>query len=343
MNLSQLIRRTACQAEDAPDLSEDDAHAVFSAVLDGGVADLELGALLTAMSIKGETAAELLGCHRAISERLYPLSAPLARPRPLVIPTYSGTRAAHNLLPLLGLLLRRLGIPVLFHGTLHSETGIASAYLLRELGVMPSATRTQAQGALDEELLAFVPVAVICPGLANLLALRNRIGVRNAGHIAVQLLDPFQTHGVRLASGETPRELHNLAIALAASGDSDLLLKSTEGEGFADPRRRPRIEWLGRGERAVLFDEESARSKSLAGLPARVEVASTAAWIRQALEGAVPIPHPLVNELACCLYATGYTDDMNQAKAIAAMETSSLAPAGRRRSRHRTPNRPLTR
>ena len=193
------------------------------------------------------------------------------------------------------------------------------------------------------KLLAFVPVAVICPGLANLLALRNRIGVRNAGHIAVQLLDPFQTHGVRLASGETPRELHNLAIALAASGDSDLLLKSTEGEGFADPRRRPRIEWLGRGERAVLFDEESARSKSLAGLPARVEVASTAAWIRQALEGAVPIPHPLVNELACCLYATGYTDDMNQAKAIAAMETSSLAPAGRRRSRHRTPNRPLTR
>jgi anthranilate phosphoribosyltransferase len=343
MNFSQLIRRTACQAEDAPDLSEEEAHDLFSAVLDGGVADLELAALLTALSIKGETASELLGCQRAVCERLYPLIPPLARPKPLVIPTYGGTRAEHNLLPLLGLLLRRLGIPILFHGTLHSHAPVASAYILRELGVMPSPTRAQAQGALDDELLAFVPVAVVCPGLANLLALRNRLGIRNTGHAVVQLLDPFHGHGVRLASAETPRELHNLALALSASGDGDLLLKSTEGEAFADPRRRPRIEWLAQGERRILFDEEPAPAKPLAGLPSTVDVASTAAWIRLALEGATPIPHPLVNELACCLYATGYTDDMNQAKAIAAVETGSLAPVGRRRTRRAIPSRPVSR
>jgi hypothetical protein len=44
------------------------------------------------------------------------------------------------------------------------------------------------------------------------------------------------------------------------------------------------------------------------------------------MAGHVPIPHPLVNQLACCLYASGYTEDMNQAKAIAAVEAGGLAP-----------------
>ena len=39
------------------------------------------------------------------------------------------------------------------------------------------------------------------------------------------------------------------------------------------------------------------------------------------------VPLPLVNQLACCLFAAGYTNDMNQAKAIAAVETGSLAAA----------------
>jgi hypothetical protein len=49
------------------------------------------------------------------------------------------------------------------------------------------------------------------------------------------------------------------------------------------------------------------------------------------MAGETPIPHPLVNQIACCLYVCGYTDDMNQAKAIAAVEAGSLAPVGRRR------------
>ncbi|MCA3108287.1 MAG: DNA-binding protein YbiB, partial [Rhodocyclaceae bacterium] len=36
---------------------------------------------------------------------------------------------------------------------------------------------------------------------------------------------------------------------------------------------------------------------------------------------------PLINQLACCLYATGYTSDMNQAKALVAVEAGSLVAA----------------
>jgi hypothetical protein len=33
---------------------------------------------------------------------------------------------------------------------------------------------------------------------------------------------------------------------------------------------------------------------------------------------------PIVNEIACCLYGAGLTEDLNQAKAIVAVEMHSL-------------------
>ena len=39
------------------------------------------------------------------------------------------------------------------------------------------------------------------------------------------------------------------------------------------------------------------------------------------------MPLPVVNQVACCLYGAGYTVDMNQAKAIAAVQTGSLLAA----------------
>ena len=48
-------------------------------------------------------------------------------------------------------------------------------------------------------------------------------------------------------------------------------------------------------------------------------------WTRQRLDSSVALPQPVVNQLACCLYGAGYAEDFNQAKAMAAVETGSLA------------------
>ncbi len=50
-----------------------------------------------------------------------------------------------------------------------------------------------------------------------------------------------------------------------------------------------------------------------------------AGWTRQRLDANIALPQPVVNQLACCLYGAGYADDFNQAKAMAAVETGSLA------------------
>jgi anthranilate phosphoribosyltransferase len=321
----------------AETLTEDEAHDLFCAMLDGGVPDLELGAILAALHLRGESVAELLGFQRAVGERLYGLQRPDLAAAPLVVPAFGGARDEPNLLALIALLLRRLGVPVLLHGTLEGGGRIASVYVLREFGIMPCASLAQAQAALEEESIAFVPTAALCPGLAALLALRSRMGVRNSAHVLAKLVDPFAGEGVLMLGSSEPVLRERLGSVLTTLGARALLLASTEGEPFAHPRRRPRMEYFDQGERAVLFEEEAGPVKPVPGLPAAIDAHATAAWIRHALAGETPIPHPLVNQIACCLFACGYTDDMNQAKAIAAVEAGSLGPVGRRRAGTRRP------
>ena len=64
MQTMQVIKQIAQAADAACDLSEQEAYELFGAMLDGGVGELELGALLVALRLKTEAVSELLGFHR---------------------------------------------------------------------------------------------------------------------------------------------------------------------------------------------------------------------------------------------------------------------------------------
>jgi anthranilate phosphoribosyltransferase len=324
MNFANYIKEIGRGLNGARDLSITDAEQLYAAMLDGGVPELELGAIVLALRVKTESVSELIGFYNAVCARLHRLEAPAGKPRPLVIPSYNGTRKQPNLMPLVALLLERFGVPVLMHGTLDGGGRSASAYVLRELGVLPCATLGQAQQALDAGHAVFVPTAVLSPGLAGLLALRSRLGLRNSAHTIAKLIDPFGGAGLRLAAVTHPDYLLKLREFFLATGESALVMRGTEGEAFANPRKRPRIELFEAGEGTVLFEEEHMTA---AAGTAEADVKATAAWTHKALKGEVALPMPIVNQLACCLYGTRYAADFNQAKAIVALETCNVAAA----------------
>jgi len=319
------LKQIAHRGEEHGELAPEEAAQAFGAMLDGGVPELEVGAMLVALRMKGESLGELLGCYEALGERVHRLEPLAGTVRTVLIGTYSGTRNQPNLTPLVALVLRRLGVPVLVHGTLESHGCVASAYILRELGVLPCATLAQAQSALDQDRIAFVPTAVLSPGLADLLALRNRLGVPSTAHLLAKLIDPFRGASLRLVGVAEPRSLAQMRELFLATGERAVVLRGADDEPFADPRQRPRIEYFDDGTVVVLFDEEHASVDAIAGLPESIEARTTAAYIRRMLEGAAPLPLPILNEIACCLLGAGVTADLNQAKAIAAVQTHSLA------------------
>jgi anthranilate phosphoribosyltransferase len=331
MSITQVLR-TLARASGGGELGERAAELVFAAVLDGGVEELELGALLGALSTRPLGGGELAGFARAAAARGARLAfTPAARSRgvmPVSIPSYSGTAAQPNLMPALALLLARFGVPVLVHGPLEAQGRVAGAAVLRELGVPPSASLYEAQIALAGTGIAFAPTALLSPALAQLIALRGRLGVANCAQLVARLLEPFAGDALRLVPAADAAERAALAAALeSAAAAPALLFVGAEGEAFAAPQQRPAIELFRAGARRVLFEAETAASGPLASAQTDADPRAAAGWIAHALAGKVPLPPPLSNLLACCLYAAGYCEDFNQSKAVVAVRARGLAAA----------------
>ncbi|MDR1935939.1 MAG: DNA-binding protein YbiB [Candidatus Accumulibacter sp.] len=318
MNYAHFVRDLGRGREGARDLALDEARQLFGAMLDGGVPELELGAIAVALRLKGESVDEMLGFCAALNERHHSLRRPPGRPRPVILPSYNGARKRINLTPLLALLLQRHGVPVLVHGLIEGYGRVNSAQIFREFGQMPCVSVSQGQRALDESGLVFLPLPAISPGLNNLLLLRNRLGLRNSAHALVKLLDPFRGDGVRVTAATHPGYLDLMREVIAAQGGRSLLLKATEGEPYADPKRRPRIEYLRDGAGEILFEAEHDSLKA-SHLPESCDAKTTADWTRKVLAGETGLPSPIAHQLACCLFASGYTDDFNHAKALVAV------------------------
>lgn len=327
MSYSQYLREITPDPGAFRDLSSESARTLFGAMLDGGIPELELGALLVAFRMKGESLAELLGGYQAACERLLRLRPPAGVARPIVIPSYNGARKQPNLTPLVAVLLHRMGVPVLVHGTLEGYGRVTTAHVFRELGVLPSATLAQAQATLDRGEVAFVPTGVFSPGLATLLGLRHRLGLRNTAHTLAKLVDPFGGEGLRLIGVTHPDYFARIHEFLIASGERAIVMRGTEGEPYANPRKRPRIEYVEDGAARVLFEQELTADNSDAPLPESIDAKATAAFVRRVLAGRAAVPLPILNQLACCLYASGYAPDFNQAKAIVAVQAHTIAAA----------------
>lgn len=328
MSIAQILRTIARADGGDGLLGERLAAELFGRLLDGGVEELELGAVLGALAMRPLGGGELSGFARAAAARSVRLSDASTRQGrgllPVSIPSYGGSVEQPNLMPALALLLARLGVPVLVHGPLEAQGRVAGAAVLRELGVLPSASLPEAQLALAGAGIAFVPTALLSPALAQLIALRARLGVAGCAQMVGRLLDPFAGGALRLVPACDALERAAFAAALHDDAGQALLFVGAEGEAFPSPQQRPAIDLYEGGARRVLFDAEAGAAGSLPAAQAAADAKAAARWTGQAIAGRAPLPPPLSNLLACCLYGAGYCDDFNQSKAIVAMRTHTL-------------------
>jgi anthranilate phosphoribosyltransferase len=279
-------------------------------MLNDQVPELELGALLLAFRIKGESPAEMLGFYRAMQNHMARLRRPAGKAMPVLMPTYNGARRQGNLTPLLALILQRLGVPVLLHGVTADPKRVTTFEVLDALGLPASLTMADAQQRLDAGELAFVPMSVMSPGLHRLLELRWRLGVRGSTHTLAKLADPFAGQSVCLVSVSHPEYLIKMASFFHDANARALLLRGTEGEVYANPKRVPPITYFHDGGEEIVAAAEEGVIAGVPELPEAMDAPTTARWVEQALAGDVPVPRPILMQAACCLYAADAAPDM---------------------------------
>lgn len=299
--LTRIIKEIGRGKNAARDLNRDDAHALFAAMLAGDVPDLQLGAVLMALRIKGESLQELAGFLEACEASYTHLTVP-AGTVPLVIPAYNGARQLPNLTPLLALLAAREGVPVLVQGVTADAGRVTTYEVLAAMGISAARSIAEAQAQLSERRFAFISLDVLAPSLARVLALRRTMGVRSSGHTLAKMLQPFSTPAVRLVSVTHPEYVVRMREFFTHHGTNAanaLLLRGAEGEAVAHPRREPVIDWLN----GVQVETWSAGAAENPSLPENRDAAVTAEWIHGALAGKHPVPAAITHQVACCVKA----------------------------------------
>ncbi len=287
MSISHYIKEIGRGKDGARSLNREQATDLFGQVLDGTVSALEIGGFCLAMRIKGETPEEMTGFLDATRARLQKL--PDNGLTTVVLPSYNGARKLPVLTPLLALLLARQGVPVLVHGTATEDRRVTSEAVFAALG-MDAERSVPTLGAGE---LAFVPTEVLLPGLKRLLDVRRAVGLRNPAHSLVKLMNPCAGEALVVGSYTHPEYAVSMAQTFALVGAHALLLRGTEGEPVADPRRTPQMEAFRDGQRHLLQAAQEGPLASLPDLPRDVDAARTAAYIRSVLAGERPVPAPI--------------------------------------------------
>ena len=313
MDYRKIIKEVGRGKNHARDLDHETARALYTRMLEGDVPDLEMGGILIALRIKGEGEAEMRGFYEAMQAQTLRLTPPVAKPMPIVIPSYNGARKQANLTPLLAILLHKLGFPVVVHGVSEDPTRVLTETIFELMGITPTLHAGQAQAKLDGHQPVFIPVSALCPPLEKQLAMRWRMGVRNSAHTLAKLATPFaEDAALRLSSVSHPEYVSRVAKFFGDIGGRGLLMHGTEGEVYANPQRCPQISLIDEQGVRVLYERQTEMAAEAVVLPTSKDPEVTARWIERCVAGVEPVPNSLKIQLACCLLACGEVTSLEQ-------------------------------
>jgi anthranilate phosphoribosyltransferase len=195
------------------DLPAAHRDAAFRDLLAGRVDESLAAAFLTALRIKGETAAEVAAAARSLREQMTRL-VPTAGPVLDTCGTGGDATGTFNISTAAAFVAAGAGVPVVKHGNRAVSSRSGSADVLRELGVPIENGPEWAQRSLDRVGFAFCYAPHFHPGMAHLAPLRRKLGVRTVFNLLGPLVNPASADYQLIGVGD-PDLIDGVAGALA--------------------------------------------------------------------------------------------------------------------------------
>lgn len=219
-------------------LDRAEAEEAFGVVLDGEAHEVQIGALLVAMQMRGITAAELAGLVAAARRGLAPLGGP--SPADIDWPAYISPRNRRSPWFLLAArLMAEGGYRVVLHGLQSSL--LPYAPLLDPLGIPVAASVAEAAQRLVSDRCVFLPLPVLHPQLSELLQIYRLFDMRSALYLGTQLLNPLAAPATLMGPpSATQTSLHREAAGLLGQPRL-MILDSHRDVAQATPHRLMRL------------------------------------------------------------------------------------------------------
>jgi anthranilate phosphoribosyltransferase len=195
-----MIREAIGQVVAGGELSEEDAAETMREIMTGVATPAQLGAFLTALRLRGETADEVTGLARVMRE--HAVHVPLRHDLRAVDTCGTGGDAAgtFNVSTAAGLLVAALGQPVAKHGNRAATSQCGSADVLEALGVKLDLGPEQVARCVETTGFGFMFAPAYHPAMRYVGPTRREIGIRTVFNILGPLTNPagarYQTLGV---------------------------------------------------------------------------------------------------------------------------------------------------
>jgi anthranilate phosphoribosyltransferase len=171
------------------DLSADEMARVVGAIMDGQATEAQIGALLVALRMKGETVDELVGAARAMRARALKLSPPDG-----VVVDTCGTggdgRGTINVSTIAALVVAAAGVKVAKHGNRAQSSRSGSADVLEALGVNVAAAPETVERCIREVGIGFLFAPAFHGATKHAAGPRREIGVRTFFNLLGPLTNP---------------------------------------------------------------------------------------------------------------------------------------------------------
>jgi len=208
MNFSAILNAVLGKS----DLSEDNAYDVMSSIMSGELTDSQIAGILVALRMKGETAAEIAGCARAMRDAATPVKV---EGYELVDTCGTGgdRSGTFNVSTAAALIAAGASVKIAKHGNRSVSSGSGSADVLEVLGVKINAGPQIVEKSIREVGIGFLFAPVFHQAMKYAIGPRRELAVRTIFNVLGPLSNPART--TRQVIGVFSREMLDLIPAVA--------------------------------------------------------------------------------------------------------------------------------
>lgn len=261
---AQYVRIVGKGKSGSRSLTYAEAQAAFSMILKGEVLEAQLGAFLMLLRVKEETCEELAGFVQATRDWLHAPQIAVD----VDWSSYAGKRKHYPWFLLAALVLAENGVRVFMHGASgHTVNRLYTEEVLPVLGHHLCQTWQDVAETLDKHQFAYLSLDAYCPPLANIIQLRNIMGLRSPVHTLSRLINPLNAQcSLQAIFHPAYRESHQQAAHLLGYQNT-LVIKGEGGEFERNPDGRCLVKGIKNGELydfewPMMFEERHAAEES---------------------------------------------------------------------------------
>ncbi len=325
-----MIREAIAKVVMREDLSEAEMVLVMEEIMTGQATQAQIGALITALRMKGETVAEITGAARVMREKATPIDA--ADPGDLlvdIVGTGGDGSGTFNVSTTTALVVAGAGVVVAKHGNRSVSSHCGSADVLEALGVDLSLSPERIGRCVREVGIGFMFAPLLHGAMKYAIGPRREIGIRTLFNILGPLTNPARANVYLLGvysvelTAKLAAVLNNFGVqrALVVWGEGNIDELTTTGATQVSEVRDGQVQSY-----TVTPEELGVTRVTLAAIRGGATAAESAVQVREVLDGN-PGPRRdmvLVNAGAA-LMAAGRAETIQQGMALAAQVIDSGA------------------